>query len=318
MLPKDCHNRKLSGCSLRSQSGAALITVMLVISIIAIIVLAMTESQQLDIRRTLNIFDSDQAYWMTKGVEDWAICLLLKDQENSTTDNLGEEWAAGLPETTFMVSGSLSGEITDLQGRFNLNNLVSANSDLQGQSRIQFEKLLNYCGIAPEFAEAVIDWQDADDEGVAEDWAYDTLSPPYRTANQPMMSPTELLQIKGIDLKGYDCLAPLVATLPSGTGININTAPVAILSSLSDVMTTEQADSLITARPQNGYEDIGEFLASPEFAGSGLVGNYLMLKSDFFMVESRASMGKGRCVLYSILQRRDKEVKVLRRTIGTY
>ncbi len=307
-------------CSSRrsNQDGVALLTVLLVTGLITIMAVAMLNRQQIDIRRTGNVIAADQALALARGGESWAIRLLARDQKNSDSDHLAEEWAQGLPPIP-VEGGAVSGYIIDLQGRFNINNLLAADSGLREKSRGQFQRLLRLCQIEPESLEGVVDWLDADgEEGWAEDWAYANLDTPYRTANQPMQSPSELRQVQGISAQGFHCLEPLISALPAGTALNINTAPAAIVASLAEELSLVQAQNIVAARPLAGYAEIAEFLTGPEFAGTGLTADGLTLRSDFFLVQSRATMGRGKSTLLSILQRHEEGIKVLQRTMGTY
>jgi general secretion pathway protein K len=298
------------------QDGVALLTVLLVTGLITIMAVAMLSRQQIEIRRTENIMAADQALALARGGESWAIRLLLRDQKNSSVDHLGEEWARGLPPIP-VEGGVVSGNIVDLQGLFNINNLLAADSGLREKSRGQFQRLLRLCQIEPESLDGVVDWLDDDgDEGWAEDWAYANLDTPYRTANQPMQSPSELRQVQGISAQGFHCLEPLIATLPAGTGLNMNTAPAAIVAALAEEVSLLQAQSVVAARPLDGYAKIADFLAVPELAGTGLTAEGLTVNSDFFLVQSRATMGRGKSMLLSILQRQEDGIKVLQRTMG--
>jgi general secretion pathway protein K len=298
------------------QDGVALLTVLLVTGLITIMAVAMLNRQQIEIRRTGNIMAADQALALARGGENWAIRLLLRDQKKSSADHLGEEWARGLPPIP-VEGGAVSGNIVDLQGRFNINNLLAADSGLRDTSRGQFQRLLRLCQIEPESLDGVVDWLDDDgEEGWAEDWAYAGLDTPYRTANQPMQSPSELRQVQGMSARGFQCLEPLIATLPAGTLLNINTAPAEILAALAEEVSLLQAQNIVTARPLEGYAHLAGFLAVPELAGTGLTAEGLTLSSTFFLVQSRATMGRGKSTLLSILQRHEDGINVLRRTMG--
>lgn len=301
-----------------NQKGAALLSVLLITALITIISVAMISRQQIDIRRTANVIEGEQSYSLAKGGESWAARLLMRDRQNGSRDHLAEEWARGLPPVP-VAGGMVTGVILDLQGRFNVNNLQAADNNLLENSRRQFARLLNFCQLEPELLEAVVDWIDDDgDKGWAEDLAYSYLDTPYRTANQPLISPSELLLVQGMSSHGYQCLAPLLSALPAGTLININTAPAAIIASLADDISLPQAENLIARRPLNGYGEVVDFLAEPELVASGLTKNSFTLSSDFFLVQSKASMGRGKNTLSSLLQRVENGVKVLQRTMGTY
>ena len=60
--------------------------------------------------------------------------------------------------------GFVSGRLLDESGKFNLNNLLKADGSVDDSARRWFEKLLQRVGLPAELSQAVIDWQDADDE----------------------------------------------------------------------------------------------------------------------------------------------------------
>ena len=88
-------------------------------------------------------------------------------------------------------------------------------------------------------ASQVVDWIDADSEVTypdgAEDSAYLSLTPAYRTANIPITSISELLALPGMTRALYDRLTPYITALPPGTNttLNICTASGVVLDSLA-------------------------------------------------------------------------------------
>jgi len=300
------------------QEGAALLTVLLVTALITVMAVAMISRQQVDIRRTANIIEAEQAYWLAKGGESWATNLLRLDRQRGGNDSLGDEWAKGLPPV-MAAGGMVAGEIVDLGGRFNLNNLVATEEGQRARSRERFGRLLTLCDMPPELTEAVVDFMDEDqDQGWAEDPSYLSLEPPYRTANRPLSSPSELLAVQGMTAQGFRCLEQAVSALPAPTAINVNTAPALVLASLTAGMDRRQAEGLVASRPAKGWATIADFLESREWSGSGLTADDLALTSDYFLVQCRTTMGRGRTLLFSLLERREEKVVVLQRTIGTY
>ena len=139
--------------------------------------------------------------------------------------------------------GVLQGAIEDMQGRFNLNNLAHVVAGQNGQVTQdpvplqQFQRLLVIVGLEPKWAGIARDWIDADDQpgepDGAEDSVYTSQTPPYRTGNWPMMSPSELMNMPGFGADRYRKIAPYVTALPTATAkINICTAPAPVLREL--------------------------------------------------------------------------------------
>ncbi len=301
------------------QRGMALITVLLVSGLVSIMSVSMISRQQIEIRRTANVIDGDQSLILARGVEAWGRRVLASD-EDKQSDHLAEAWAVGLPPTE-VEGGMVAGFVEDMQGRFNLNNLITTNQDLLEYSKAQFRQLLDYCDIDIEVTEKLIDWLDSDSQPLpfgAEDPFYESLETPYRTANHRMTSPSELLLVAGLDAKGYQCLASNICALEPGTKINVNTAPVAVIAALSDDITIQDAEGHVEARPINGYDDVDEFLA--EFVGIDWSDKreHLAVASNFFLGTAEAKVGKGEIIFHSLFKRSSQNVEVVYRSIGAY
>ncbi|MBU0730675.1 MAG: type II secretion system minor pseudopilin GspK [Proteobacteria bacterium] len=313
----------LSG-SLANKRGVALITVLLITALVSMMVVSMVSSQQIDIRRNGNIVDGDQCLVLAEGVVDWAVQVLIRDKKNGGNDSLGEEWAIGLIPTE-VEGGAVSGFLEDMHGRFNLNNLVSTKPDLQGQSRKQFERMLDMCGLDTNLLNALIDWLDADSDltsgGGAEDETYAWLETPYRTANSIMTSPSELQLVAGFDYKAYNCLASHITTLPlfpTEPLVNVNTASAFVLAALSADFSLNEAKNFVEERPAGGYASVNDFLQDQNLAGSGIAGTFLTVSSDYFLANAKAEVGNGRVSMYSLLYRQGNKVDKINKSIGAY
>jgi general secretion pathway protein K len=106
----------------RYQAGVALITVLLIVFLAAATATSLATMQQLAIRRGTVLQHQQQARLYTLGAEQWAVLVLTRDRQNSTTDHRSEEWA-NLPVALPIQGGVLAAQIRDLQGCFNLNSL---------------------------------------------------------------------------------------------------------------------------------------------------------------------------------------------------
>ena len=86
----------------------------------------------------------------------------------------------------------------------------------------------------------------------AEDSVYTSQTPPYRTGNWPMMSPSELMNMPGFGADRYRKIAPYVTALPTATAkINVCTAPAPVLESLADNLSGEYTTRGAGQRPQD-------------------------------------------------------------------
>ena len=243
-------------CSQRSgQQGAALVTTLLIVALITITVTTMTTRQQLSMQRAGNRQVQTQMVNLIGAGEKFAMAVLRRDRvegERNNSDSTEDFWAQSLPPVP-VDGATVEGCVIDLHGKFNLNNLVDIEGNTSPPEFEQLRLLLSALAIDTQKAESILDWIDPniDTTGTdgAEDDFYTGQTPPYRAANGPMVSPTELLLVKGFrvvdkgGLDDYDTLLPHIATLPTGTAVNVNTASSAVLASLADYM-SEVSDDL--------------------------------------------------------------------------
>ena len=154
--------RRRGGRSRTRQRGVAVVTAMLVVAIGTIIAVNPMWDATLDQRRTLAALASDQGLLYLQSAEAWAGDILRQDLVDSPdADHLGEEWAIELAPLP-VEGGTIAGRLEDLQGRFNLNNLVNAAGGPSEPDMARFQRLLQALGLDPRLTDAVIDWIDPD------------------------------------------------------------------------------------------------------------------------------------------------------------
>ena len=287
-----------------SQRGVALIMAIIVVAIGTMIAVNLIWRGTLDLRRTESALAADQGLMYVQGAEAWAADILRQDLVDSPeSDHLGEQWAIELPPLP-VDGGSITGRLEDLQGRFNLNNLIGADGKESALARRQFERLLVSVEADPALAGAVIDWLDPDTElrfpSGGEDVVYSDGDPPYRTANSMITSTSELMAIAGFDRDTYRRLAPYITVLPQGTKLNVNTASDVVLASLSDDIDISTATSLVEQRGEAEFVDINgtfEGLVEPD------VLKEIDGVSEHFLLTATVTLGKNQLTMRSVLQR---------------
>lgn len=287
-----------------SQRGVALVMAIIVVAIGTMIAVNLIWRGTLDLRRTESALAADQGLMYVQGAEAWAADILRQDLVDSPeSDHLGEQWAIELPPLP-VDGGSITGRLEDLQGRFNLNNLIGADGKESALARRQFERLLVSVEADPALAGAVIDWLDPDTElrfpSGGEDVVYSDGDPPYRTANSMITSTSELMAIAGFDRDTYRRLAPYITVLPQGTKLNVNTASDVVLASLSDDIDISTATSLVEQRGEAEFVDINgtfEGLVEPD------VLKEIDGVSEHFLLTATVTLGKNQLTMRSVLQR---------------
>jgi general secretion pathway protein K len=294
------------------QRGVALVTALLVVSLATVAAVAMATRLQVDVRRTGNLLHGEQAYAYALAAESWASVILQRDANDSKIDTLGEDWATALPPIA-VEGGYVSGRIEDLQGRFNINNLVGADGKPSEPDLEYFKRLLGLLELETGLATALLDWIDADINATfpdgAEDDSYLRETPPYRAANRPLVSISELRLVKGYSAEIVAMLEPYITALPEPTALNVNTAPALVLQALHAELDPTDAEQIIDARGDDGFPELEDFLALDALAGLQLdvdVG----VKSDWFNVLTDVRIGRGQARLESRLQRSDKALTI--------
>lgn len=298
--------------------GVALITAMLITALATLVAANLAWDNALDVRRTMVLLNSDQAVQVALGAESWVIGILHQDLQDSETDHLGEIWAMQLPGFP-IDGGDVTGTIQDLQGRFNINNLIDQNGKIETQSLERFRRLLQALDIDPRFAGIAADWIDLDMEASfpdgAEDAIYTGVLPPYRSANQSLTSASELAALEGMDRQTFNILRPHITALPGRTNINVNTATGALLQSLDENMSVADVEGLIAERETAGFADIQtafQSLVTPD------VLNTLEEKTSYFRLKVVVRIDTVRVTLYSVLQRGPQgSVTPILRSFGT-
>lgn len=287
------------------QQGVALITAMLVVALATITVVAMVSQQQHSIRRAGAMIYNDQAYQYALGVEDWARGILAKDLKTNHIDSSTDLWAKELPETK-IAGGVVKGRISDLQGRFNLNNLVQ-NGKSDKESIKQFRRLLRSLMIDKEIDQAIVDWLDADTDvqfpNGAEDDIYSRKDPPYLTANRPMQSVSEIRLVAGIDAEIYQKLMSHISALPEPTPVNINTASAAVLTVFGDGLDINRMESLAKGAEKQPWKTRDDFFRDAGLTTSEQLKRAAAVSSHYFRVKSDVRVGHAALHMVSRLQR---------------
>ena len=274
---------------MKYQRGLAAVTAILVVAVAASAATLMLAQQSALLDQTLLIASRAQADQYARAGLDWARGVLLEDAVASGAfDSLDEGWAqpiAALPVERAVVSGA----IADEQGKLNLNNLVAGGQPSKPDVEA-FRAILASQGLAPELADAVIDWIDVNDDltstAGAESGYYLALKRPYRAANQEMKQMEELYRVRGFDAAAVRKLRPYVTALPGRTTVNINTTNEVVLAALLPTMPKADIAKLVSGRrgkPMKAKDAIVAWAKNVPVASL----DALDVKSSHFMVSIR-------------------------------
>lgn len=289
------------------ERGMVLLIVLLIVTLLVTILIEFSFSTLVDLRLAETYRDSTRAYFISKGgIRVGRI--ILRDDRNSY-DGEDELWAQGI-ESYPVAEGTVSIRVEDLGGRLDLNRLVTPQGNIDPLFKDRFLRLLDLLGAeAPEsLADALIDWMDADDDqepAGAEDYYYQSLEDPYNCKNGPLDNLQELRLVRGYDSDLFRKLAPHV-TAYGLAKININTASLEVLQSVSAEMDLTTAQSIIDYREAQPFTSMTQLQQMPGMETMyGFIYLYVDVKSSSYMIESTAFVNDGRRTIYAAFDKDD-------------
>jgi len=318
------------------QRGAALILVLLMVSILVVLVLETMRAMQVEGASSRHFQDSLQAEGVAKSGVSLVISLLAKDLAENEVDHLGEPWAKVTEPDALPVElpedGTLEGKVEDEAGKFPINYLVDTNGKPQDIYQNVLIGILTNTPFQVEEEEAkalvntITDWLDKDDEPAGEFGAetdyYQSLEHPYECKNGPFTSLAELQLVRGMTEALYygseenPGLRDLL-TLYSNGKVNINTAGPLILKALVSKSVSEDtaqawAESVVAYREEPMHWD---FLGEADWYRNRMAGfndislpaELVATQSSHFSVKLTGKFGVGRKSIFACLERSKSE-----------
>ncbi len=277
-----------------NQRGAALIIALVVVLLVVMLATRVSSDYLVLFRTVENQTELQQARSYLRGAELVAEQALLRDlQSSGDIDSTLEPWARGadlpLPE------GVLSACLADLQARLNLNDLLGP-EDNYSSAQKRFIRLLQAVdeGIdssaATALANAVFDWIDPDGNarypGGAEALDYGQLPQPYRPANQPFASVSELRLVKGFSSELVAALTPYVTVWGNGN-LNLNTMDAQLFVRADPAATPVMLRTLNTADTLLPISaDAAALLAAARTNSGGVLQNFEFFNAAPFDAQS--------------------------------
>lgn len=292
----------------RRSQGAALIAALLTVALATLLASQLITAQSAALRNFTGRQDLAQARWLARGAVDWARAILTEDARTSRIDHAGEAWAIRVPPIPLksgsnqdISEGELSGEIDELDGRFNLNRLLRAGPADRTQLDV-FVRLLVLLGTstseAEALAQALADFIDSDTEtadGAAESTRYGAV-----LDNQPLLGVGTLRRVPGFSPALVARLQPFVSALPQRSPVNLNTAPAEVLAAEMPALGLALAQRVVAERDRAPFRDAADFNARVPGATAG---PGFGVASSHFLVTTRASYGESVVQLRTLLFR---------------
>ncbi|WP_298214390.1 type II secretion system minor pseudopilin GspK [Acidovorax sp.] len=308
-----------------AQAGAALLAAMLTVTLVATFAAAAMWQQWRAVEVETAERGHVQSTWILIGALDWSRLILREDGRSGGADHLAEPWAVPLQEarlSTFLAADRnvaqvddastdtteafLSGQITDMQGRLNIANLVEG-GQVQELPLRQFSRLFERLNLPAQQLSLLVDGMRRAQAGAGSE-----------SSAAPLMPPTiSQLGWLGLTPDTVAALAPHVALLPVRTRVNINTADIEVVMAAIDGLDAASAQKIVQAREARHFRTLSE-VRDLVGASIDIPDVALTVASSYFEVRGRLRLGDAMVDERSLVRKQGIDVVTLWRERGAF
>jgi general secretion pathway protein K len=295
-----------------AQRGIALLVAILLVALGTMLAATIAYENTMTARRGAGSFAFDETLLAQQGAEALAAYGLREVWRADQTHTYANQgWAKPVGPVEVVPGVMLEASLEDLQGRFNLNNLVDASGTPDPTQVLAFQQLLTMLGLEPKWAGYTVDWISHNPTPSIPDGAKDSVymgqTPPYRAPMRYITSASELLALPGFGADRYTRLAPYVTALPSRQYLNICTASGMVLDAFlghGDFSSDPQGLERNREAAPGCFPKISDYQAA--FTGTdpqawGKVQKEIQINSHYFRLTTFISIGSTEFNLYSLL-----------------
>jgi general secretion pathway protein K len=306
---------------MRNHRGAALLAAMLTVTLVATLAATALWQQWRSVEVEAAERTRVQSTWLLTGALDWARLILRQDASAGGADHLAEPWAVPLQEarlSTFLSMDSssadadrdafLSGQITDLQGRMNLTNLIE-DDKLSVPASQALARLFDQLGLPTTELSPLTQNMLAARKILKPGEGADPLTP-------LLPQTVEQLVWLGLSPQTVAALRPYVTLLPERTPLNINTASAEVIQATVPGVQKADATRLVNAREQAHFATLTDAARLMPALGDAGVSSQLAVNSRFFEVRGRVRLDRAVVEEVSVVQRDGVNVRTLKRERG--
>ncbi len=269
---------------LGSMKGTILVVALFIMVLLEVTVVALLVSHRTEIRHSNNYLSSQKAIQLALSEE-----AKIKDLIYTTT-KLKKEVPLGTLSKNKNDDAFIEIALIDVQGRFNLNNLVNSDS-IDG-----FKNMMRAIS-AQSF--------EMSDEIIQKAQSNVNVSPdtmPEQGNQLPFASATQLRPLPKMTAEHFNKILPYLFALPAVVPLNVNTATEYSLMSLDPNITITTAQSIIKMRKNmNGFKQIEAFLSLAPLQGIEVNTDMVTIQSQFYLAKIRVNYQSCELTLYSLL-----------------
>ncbi len=265
-------------------NGFILFTVLMIIVLLTALLVRFNYASRGNLRSVNNFTRQIQALNCARAGLNIAMATVSKNSDPASNQSLNS--MIGQKQIYDVNPGKCTVEIFPENGKLNINALKDKNGRINRRQVDQFLRLIDLLNsnnhgdkrISYSLAPAIIDWTDPDNEITQLDFVgrdnrgaesnyYQNLSQKQNCPNRPLETIDELLQVKGITAELlYRNITPdninnsltNLLTVYGDDKIDINSAPPTVIQSVSELITSETAKSIIQYRQRNPFSSLSE------------------------------------------------------------
>ncbi|WP_267268338.1 type II secretion system minor pseudopilin GspK [Pseudomonas protegens] len=316
------------------QRGMAIISALLIAAVVAVLAAAML-SRQSTLTRSV---EAEQARVVGIGVLqgglEYSRQLLWDARQRDVLTRLDQAWARPIGDQALGgFNAGFQGRLQDLQGKFNLRNLVF-NQQVDPVQLQAFEQLCQLIGIDSALSRRISQRVIASypqrlgstASAASQPGAFNSgrlTSPGAATQTLPPRQPMlrsldDLRGIQGLDEARLARLEPYVSILPGNTWINGNTASAEVLTAAVPGLPLSRAKALVAERDAgHWFINRGDFLNRLRMPHLAVEQIKIGITSEWFLLQGRARRDQRRVSLEALLHRpEDRMPQVIWSRVG--
>lgn len=307
----------------RRQQGAALISAMLVVTLVASLASAALWLQWRQVELEVAERGRAQSSWLMTGAFDWSRLILSEDARSAQgADHLGEPWALQVQESklsSFLSQDQpwregdpevfLSGRMVDAQSRLNLTSLLDEQGQPSPAAKAAWIRLFEVLDLPLSELQLLLQrWPQAA-AAVGKPGQKNPLS---ASADAPLL-PQRLDQLVwlGLSPATLERLQEHATVLPVATAVNLNTASEAVLQAVLpglDAGSARQAVQRRNAQPWRTLQEAGQALGS---TGRQLNERQHSVNSRFFEIHGRLRIEQTLQQEWALVERDGTQTRML-------
>lgn len=283
---------RFSACNLSlNQKGSALIITLLIVTILVALTVEFAYDVYIDTSALSNWSNAQKASLIAKSGQTLSARYLTEIKNYSYTNIRAIE----LPvEKDFGPGAELMIRIEEENSKFNINSIIYPNGMTNEEALSSLKKLFKHLNINPDLPLIIADWIDPDNEPRLAD-SEDTVK------NNFLWCVDELKSIGSVDKEIFNAISPFITVHGNGQ-VNINTAELPVLVSLSPDMTEDLAKRIIDYRESTPFDNKSHIVRVSGLEAIGIkILSRITVKGSSFKVVSLAKTNEIQRIIESVM-----------------